>query len=199
MHRAGNRAASASRRPHVGTDAAALLSTRRVATENMVSACLDIMRFMLGFFVFVELSVYYSHRYLLKQMVTSRDNKGHIATDATYSVWMSLWRELTRRAGRYQDRVIRTAKGPGCDRISNQKIFYFVLSSQESKIPRGRNKIWRTSHFPPNFHLTSYFQAHPRCLVSSSPVAAVGRCACVIPHAGSVASLPPRSVCRRRV
>ena len=50
---------------------------------------------------------------------------------------------------------------------------------------------------PPNFHLTSHFQAHPQCLASSSPVAAVGRC--VIPRAGSVASLPPTSVCRRRV
>ena len=46
---------------------------------------------------------------------------------------------------------------------------------------------------------TSHFQAHPRCLASSSPVAAVGRCACAIPHAGSVASLPPQSICRRRV
>ena len=42
MHRAGNRAASASRRPHVGTDAAALLSTRRVATENNVGLGMSI-------------------------------------------------------------------------------------------------------------------------------------------------------------
>ena len=33
-------------------------------------------------------------------MVTSHDNKGHIATDATYSVWKSLWRELTATARR---------------------------------------------------------------------------------------------------
>jgi hypothetical protein len=43
MHRAGgSRAASASRRPHVGTDAAALLSTRRVATENIVGLGMSI-------------------------------------------------------------------------------------------------------------------------------------------------------------
>ena len=33
----------------------------------------------------------------------------------------------------------------------------------------------RTLHIPPNFHLTSHFQAHLRCLRSSSPVAVVGR------------------------
>jgi len=49
---------------------------------------------------------------------------------------------------------------------------------------------------PPNFHLTSHFEAHSQCLASSSPVAPVGRCACTIPRAGSVASLLPRSICR---
>ena len=45
----------------------------------------------------------------------------------------------------------------------------------------------------------SHFQARPRCLASSSLVAVVGRCACALPRAGSVALLPPRSICRRSV
>jgi hypothetical protein len=82
-------------------------------------------------------------------------------------------------------------------RMVPKNILFCIKLTLESKIPRGRNKIWRTLHIQPNFHLTSHSQAQPRCLASSSPVAAVGRCAFAIPRAGSVASLPPRSACRR--
>ena len=44
----------------------------------------------------------------------------------------------------------------------------------------GAAQIWHTSHIPLHFHLTTHFQAHPRCLPLSSLVAAVGECACAI-------------------
>ena len=139
-------------------------------------------------------------------MVTSRDNKG-LHSNRRHVLGLDVTvagadghgapRRGDKRQLKAQDVTAKLVRFDIMHKIP--KNILFCISSQESKIPRGRNKIWRTSHIPPNFHLTSYFQAHPRCLVSSSPVAGVGRCACTIPHPGSVASLPPRSVCRRRV
>ena len=51
-------------------------------------------------------------------------------------------------------------------------IIFCIELTKESKLQRGRNEIWCTLHIPPNFHLISHFQAHLRCLASSSPVAA---------------------------
>jgi len=86
-------------------------------------------------------------------------------------------------------------------RRCNQKNILFCIKLMIFQ--RGRNEIWHTLHIRPNFHLTSHFQAHPRCLASSSPEAACAGGRCAVDVGGPIAqpaivNCATRAVVRRR-